>query len=508
VKTLRIALLLLACVACSRVGGMRQAHVMRVADWSEPSSLNPLLAHDQDTIGLDLLFCQTLVGLSHDNKLVPILLTRIPTRANGDISADGKTIVYRLRPDVRFADGQPLTSRDVVFTYRAIMDPRNPVLSQDAYRRIASLTAPDARTVVVHLRSPWNAAVRELFAQSDFAFGILPAHAFAGADLQRAPWEEHAFGTGPFRVTQWRRGDRLILEPNPYFLPRPKLARIDFLMIPSLNSVVMALRSGEVDLARVTAIQVPDAVSIPGIRVATTPINGIRIRHAIADALDLAVIENAFHRLNPPGGAFLPPVLPWHDASLSPITQNKAAAASELSAAGWRGQGTDRTKAGAPLAILIVSQSGLSSEFTTIVQRELAAAGMQATIKMFPAAEFNGPDGPLRTGRFNIASQGWIGGADPEQSVTFACDQIGPNGNNISHFCDRRFEAAFEDQAVTPDERRRAADFRTMQRIVYQDLPVIPLDYVRYFDAVNARVTGFARNMLGYPVDAQAWDVK
>lgn len=167
-----VGLLALACAACSRAGEPRQAHVLRIADWSEPTSLNPLLAHDQDTIGLDLLFCQTLVGLSQDNKLVPILLRRVPTRANGDISADGKTIVYHLRSNVRFADGQLLTSRDVVFTYRAVMDPRNPVLSQDAYRRIAALAAPDARTVVVHLRSPWNAAVRELFAQSDFAFGV------------------------------------------------------------------------------------------------------------------------------------------------------------------------------------------------------------------------------------------------------------------------------------------------------------------------------------------------
>jgi ABC-type transport system substrate-binding protein len=255
----------------------------------------------------------------------------------------------------------------------------------------------------------------------------------------------------------------------------------------------------------------------------TTPINGMdylalqttapptddpRVRRAIRDALDLVVIEKAFHRLNPPGGAFLPPVLPWHDASLASISQNDAAAASELSAAGWREEGAGRTKAGAPLDVLIVSPSGVSSEFATIVQRELSAVGMRATIKTFPAAEFNGPDGPLRTGRFNIASQGWIGGGDPEQSVTFACSQIGPDGNNISRYCDRRFEAAFEDQAVTPDQRRRASDFRTMQRIVYRDLPAIPLDYLRYFDAVNVRVTGFARNMLGFPINAPDWDAK
>ncbi|MGA7248613.1 MAG: ABC transporter substrate-binding protein, partial [Candidatus Cybelea sp.] len=208
------------------------------------------------------------------------------------------------------------------------------------------------------------------------------------------------------------------------------------------------------------------------------------------------------------GAAFLPPVLKWHDASLTPIVANPRAAASELDEAGWKLQGDSRVKDGAPLEMLIVEPAGSGSEVGPIVQQELHAAGIQTTIKTFPATSFNGPNGPLRTGRFNITVQGWIGGADPEQTVTFACSQIGPNGNNIARFCDRRFEAAFEDQAVTSSDRRRGDDFRTMQRVVYERLPAVPLDYLRFFDVVNARVTGFGRNMLGYPVDAETWDAK
>jgi peptide/nickel transport system substrate-binding protein len=429
-----------------------------------------------------------------------------------------------LRPDVRFADGVPLTSRDVAFTYRAIMDPRNPVLSQDAYRRIVSLRTPDPHTVVVRLRSPWNAAVRELFAQSDFAFGILPAHAFAGTSLQRAPWEQHAFGSGPFRVTQWRRGDRVVLEPNPYFSPRPKLTRIELRMIPDINAVLVALRSGEADAARLgDASEIPEISSDPNLRVLSTDINGvmyltlqtaapptgdIRVRRAIAHALDVPLRLRGSHNYYPRAAAFLPPVLAWHDASLTPVVHDAAAAASELDAAGWKLQGVNREKNGVPLEVSIVTEAGLGTDTLAIVQQELAAAGIRTSIKAFPASSFNGPNGPLRTGHFNIASQGWIGGADPEQSVTFACSQIGPNGNNIARFCDRQFEAAFGDQAVTPDDRRRRDDFLTMQRIVYDRMPTVPLAYERFFDAVNLRVTGFARNMLGYPVDAQIWDAK
>jgi peptide/nickel transport system substrate-binding protein len=525
-KILHVALALtsVSSTACqTSTGRAHSSHELRVADWGDPSSLNPLLAHDQDTIGFDLLVVQTLVGLDAANRIVSVLVTRVPSRANGDISPDGKTIVYHLRRGVRFADGKPLTSRDVAFTFHAIMDGRNPVLSQDAYRRIASLLTPDSQTVIVHLRAPWNAAVRELFAQSDFAFGILPAHAFGSTALQGAPWEEHAFGSGPFRVTSWRRGDRVILEPNPYFSPRPKLTRIELRMLPDANTAMVALRSDEVDLTRISPVHVAELTSAPNLRVVSTQINGmdylslqtrapptneLPVRRAIADALDVALIERSFHGLYPRAAAFLPPVFAWHDASLTPRNQDVAEAAAQLDAVGWRLHGGVRQRNGTPLDVLVVVQSNGESGFESIVQRQLAEVGIGATIKSFPASTFNGPEGPIRTGLYNVAIRGWIGGADPEQSVTFSCSQIGPDGDNISRFCDRTFDAAFEDQKSVRTKWRRARDFLSMQRIVYDRIPIVPLNYVVYFDAVNARVSGFARNMLGFPVGAENWDVK
>lgn len=516
---------MLASAGCSRATGPARyasPHELRIADEADPSSLDPLLAHDQVTIGLDLLFVQTLVGLDAANRLVPVLITRVPTRANGDISRDGRTIVYHLRRGVRFADGKPLTSADVAFTFAAIEDPRNPVLSEDAYRRVSSLTTPDPHTVVVRLHAPWNAAVRELFAQSDFAFGILPRHAFASTSLRGAPWEEHAFGTGPFRVTQWRRGDRIVLEPNPYYSPRPKLTRIELIMIPDFNAALVALRSGEIDLARVLSSQAFEAASLTGIRTVATPINGtdmlalqtaaaptddLRVRRAIAQALDVPQIERLFHGLYPRAATFLPPVFEWHDRNLTPVAHDEPAANANLDAGGWHLERGLRTKNGKPLQVLFVTASGSAAGVAPIVQRELAAVGIDMLVKTFPTTDFNAPAGPIRSGRFNLALQEWIGGADAEQSVVFSCAQA-HEGDNISRFCDRDFEQAFRDQAVTSDPRRRAADFRRLQRVVYDGLPAVTLDYPNYFDVMNSRVTGFALNMLAFPVSPERWDAR
>ena len=495
--------------------------MLAIADNVDPASLNPLLAHDQDTIGYDLLVTQTLVGLSAENRLVPVLVTRVPSRANGDVSRDGKTIVYHLRHDVRFADGTGLTAADVAFTYRAIVDPRNPVESIDAYRRIAALRTPDRYTIVVRLHDPWNAAVAELFAQADFAFGILPAHAFSSTDVRRGAWDQRPFGTGPFRVTQWQRANHIVLERNPYFAPPPRLRRIVLSLIPTTQSSLLALSTGEVDLTEIGPGQVPQARQIPHAHLVVTPVNGayflmtqtttppaddVRVRRAIADAIDGREIVRAAFGVLQSADSFLPPVFAWHDGGT--VGNDPAAVARELTAAGWRRNAGHWNKRGVRLSVTIAFAPERGTWMQVIEQEQLQRAGIDATLKPYPASLFNAPGGPLRTGAFELAAAQWIGAADPEESVIFACSQRGGNGNNSMNYCNPRFEALFEDQASTGDARRRRADFIAMQRIVRQEVPAIPVAFESNVDVVRDRVSGFRRNMLSYPVGAEYWDTR
>ncbi|HET6276406.1 MAG TPA: peptide ABC transporter substrate-binding protein [Candidatus Cybelea sp.] len=508
---------------CARSGGGEPAepHVLRIADNVDPSSLNPLLAHDQDTIGYDLLVTQTLVGLSAENRLVPVLVTRVPSQANGDISRDGRTIVYRLRHRVRFADGTELTSADVAFTFRAILDPRNPVESQDAYRRVESLQTPNRYTVVVRLQRRWNAAVAELFAQADFAFGILPAHAFASTDVTRAAWNERPFGTGPFKVVEWERASRIVLEPNPYYRPRPRLHRIVFAMIPTRQAALLALQTRAIDVAEIDATLVRQARSVAGARVVTTPINGLdmlllqsaapptgdlHVRRAIAAATDRTELTRALLGTVTPADSFVPPVLAWHDPDPRAIVAGSSAVVRELSGDGWRKNGEFWTKAGNRLSVTIVFPAVMPAP--VLEQEQLRHAGIEAWIKPYTATLFNAPGGPLRSGNFTIAEAEWIGGADPEQSVIFACSQRGSDGNNSMNYCSAPFDARFADQATTSDPLRRRRDFIEMQRIVRRDVPAVPLYFESEIDIVRDRVSGFRRNMLMYPVGAEEWDTR
>jgi peptide/nickel transport system substrate-binding protein len=527
--TLGPALALVAALAaCSRSGEVRTGppHVLRIAYAGDPASLVPFIAIDQEVIAVDTLFCQTLVGLSADNRTIPILVTHIPSRANGDISPDGTRITYRLRRDARFADGVPLTSADVAFTYRAIFDPRNRATSVEPYRRIVSLQTPDAHTVVIRLRKPWNAAVNVLFAQADYVYGILPKHAFADTRVVGTPWESAPFGSGPFRVKAWRRGDRIVFEPNPYYRPRPKLRQIIFRMVPDLNSNFVALQSGAADVGTLTAENVAQAEHIPGVRVLRIPENAtrllylqtragptrdVRVRRAIAAALDYRALSVAWRRQFSPAGSFLPPpILRWKSVTIPPYSHDLAAAGRMLDDAGWRLHDGVRAKDGVPFGGLIGvnSEDPLSVRIGTMVQAQLAAAGLPLAIKANPVRIWFSPDGLLRNGKATVVGETWVGGGDAEQSLNLRCAQAVAGDENHSFYCSPRFEALFDDQATTPSRARRDRDFDAMQVLVHDDVPVIPLYYEDRLIGTSNRVSGYWLNMLWIPVNVEQWDAR
>jgi peptide/nickel transport system substrate-binding protein len=501
---------------------------MRVGIVSDPRSLNPLFVTAQTDVDLAQLTTDTLVGLSRDNKLVPQLADPVPSRANGGISADGKTIVYHLRREARFADGVAVTSNDVAFTYRAILDPRNPVTDTEPYRRIASLSTPDAHTVIVRLKSPWAAAVSELFAVSDFIYGILPAHAFSSTDISRAPWNERPFGSGPFRVDRWNHGDGIVFVPNPYAWNRPRLRRLTFRILPDQTTLFVALQTGSVDAAALTEDQIAQARRLRGIRTIATPqnhtvymefqtqrfpVDDALVRRAIVEAIDRERIRTSiFLNLQQLATTEIPTIFAAHDPNVSQPAYDPQQAAADLDRAGWHVENGVRTKNGRPLTLLFayVSTSIPARRLATVVQDDLSRVGIETTVKGYPSTMFFGSaasGGIERGGRFDLAYTDWFGGADPEASEIFSCDNRAPNGPNTARWCDPGYDALYARQAETLDSRRRAAIFSAMQRAVAGGGSSIFLVYSSLYTAYRDGVTGLAPNMLFQYGNNARWDV-
>jgi peptide/nickel transport system substrate-binding protein len=171
----------------------------------DPASLNPLFAHadaGNEEQQLAHLAFEPFFDLDSQGRVVPELLSVVPTVANGGISPDGRTIVYHLRPSVRWSDGVAVTSADVLFTLKAILDPRNPVASHEGYDLIDSAEAIGPHAVRFHLRRAWAPAVSTFF-----TYGTSPQRAPRSRGLQcRAQRRRRAVH---LRVVDPWRTDRL-----------------------------------------------------------------------------------------------------------------------------------------------------------------------------------------------------------------------------------------------------------------------------------------------------------
>ena len=331
--------------------------------------------------------------------------------------------------------------------------------------------------------------MRVLFAEADYVYGILPAHAFQGTKVVGSAWEDSPFGTGPFRVARWFRGDSIVLEPNPYYAPRPRLKQIVLRIVPNLNTNFVALQSGSADIGTLTPENVENAARLPGITVQRVPenatgllymqtqappTNDLHVRRAIAYALDLDALANAWRRQYPTATSFLPPpIVTWKSVVIQPYPHDLAAANRELDLAGWKLQNGERTKNGTTLNGLmgINAEDPLQPRIATLVQSQLAAIGMRLSIKANPSRVFFSPDGLLRDGKATLVQEPWVGGSDPEQSLNFQCAQAVKGDANHAFYCSKRFDALVADQAVASTEAKRAEDFNAIQVLIHDDVP-------------------------------------
>ena len=164
-----------------------------------------------------------------------------------EMSPDGLTYTFHLRPDVQWHDGVKFTARDVVFSCGTMLPQLNP-RSRNAFSHIASVTAKDATTVVFQLREPFNAFLLSLMASSA---PMMPAHIYEGTDFRTNPFNFKPIGTGPFKFAEWKRGQFIHLARNDhYWRPgQPGMDGIYFRLCPTPEQRMVAMETGAVDIA-------------------------------------------------------------------------------------------------------------------------------------------------------------------------------------------------------------------------------------------------------------------
>ncbi|MEU5052984.1 ABC transporter substrate-binding protein [Streptomyces sp. NPDC021096] len=213
-------------------GGGKESLVVGLAN--EPETLSPLLGYGKD--GNSKIF-DGLLRRDAAMKLQPALAAELPKVAD-----DGRTYTYKLRQGVKFSDGKPFSAKDVVFTYRTILDEKTNNAAKGELDAIDKVTAEGDDTVVFALKYPYAA-----FAERT-VLPIAPEHAAKGQDVNTGSFNTAPIGTGPYVLTGWSKGEKLTFKANPtYWRGEPKVKKLTMAIIKDDDVRATRLRSGDLD---------------------------------------------------------------------------------------------------------------------------------------------------------------------------------------------------------------------------------------------------------------------
>jgi len=484
---------------------------LRMAIGISPQSLNPILTTTVIETDLARLCFDGLLAFTTDGTPEPNLATVVPSFENGGISRDGMTIRYRLRHGVRWHDGAPFTSRDVAFTWRAIVNPQNNLQNRVGYDQVRSVETPDAHTVVFHTKRPYSPALDSLMGYAV----VLPAHLLAKyPDLNHVDFNGAPVGTGPFKFERWVRGDRIEYVANDdYHLGKPGLRRVIVRIIPADNTAATQVRAHEIDwYSRAGTTSFRDLAGLAGYRrlqlnqnahreiilnTAHPPLDDVRVRRAIAAAIDRKALVSriAFGTADPACGD-IPPFSWAFDPAIRCVPYDPAAARKILRELGWE-PGPDGTlmKENERLVLTLVYASGASEAEAVVVQVQdmLRRVGIDAEIHAYDASMLfalaaNG--GILSGGKFDLDVSSFIERPDPDDSRLLTCANRAPAGFNASRYCSPEMEAAQAESLASFDRVKRKRAVSRIEYLVVRDNPEIYLWWPRELHVVNSDLKG------------------
>jgi peptide/nickel transport system substrate-binding protein len=411
---------------------------------------------------------------------------------------DLKTWTFRLRPNVKFHDGKPLTAADVVFTINRLRDKEIGSVLRANFSMVESVEAPDPLTVRFLLSSPY----------ADMPAVVAGYQAGIVSEAHVATITTKPVGTGPFRFVEYRPGDQMTLEKNPdYFIAgQPKLDRAVLRIIPEFTTAVAALESGALDLVYnlppeqtdhmkrstvAVAMEVPTG-SWQGIIMhnAMKPFDDPRVREAIIKLVDRpAATDIATFGHGTPTVTPLPPTHPFFDKNI-PLGADIAGAKKLLADAGLGGGFTSE--------LYVPGQEPGLERLATSFRDTAKQVGITLSLRVVPQDKFYSE----MEGKVPFYVDNFFGRATPDLMLFPWYHSSGSWNNTLWHYKNAEVDSLLEQARTTTDKAKQATLYTRFQEIVAKDGPGC-LVYVQNFACgVSRKVRGFAPSPLMFaPLD-------
>ena len=473
-------------------GGGGGGNTITVGYDQEPEVLNRMhisgtaLATTSTTAGI----MQSPIRILPDLSYGPLLADGMPEL----VSEDPQVVEYKLKKNLTWSDGKPLTSADAKFTFEQIMNPDNDLATRTGWDDVESFETPDELSVRMTFSQPY-APWRDLLVDT---WPIIPKHVYEGKDWNKAMSDE-IVGSGPFKFKEWKTGEYLIVEENEnYWGDKPAIKQFTYKFIPDSNTLITSLESGEVSfiypppdigllerLRSIEGTQVNYKAGVVWEHIAfnVEKVPNLKMRQALAYGINREQIVNELlqGQVNTLHSYLVPEQEPYYTPAWERYTYDPDRVKQLVKEAKAEGASTT-------INFSTTSDNRLRETLQELVQQQLKKLGITINIKNTSSTTFFAEWTPQ--GNYEMAEWAWLATPDPTQTVIFAADEVptdkDPAGQNWYWYKDEEVTRLLKESDRTLDVQQRAQLLKRAQEQMAEDLPILPMyqrpEYYAYSD--------------------------
>lgn len=514
VNPLRLIYLLLpfVLIACSKESApemnldqpypVQSGGVMIDAMTGEPSGLIPMIAGESASSAIASHIFNSLLKYDKNLELEGELAK------SWSISKDQKTITFHLKPELKWADGKPLTSADALFTWQLVTDEKTRTPYASDFKLVTRAETPDPLTFRVTYAQPYAPAL-----DSWAGLQIMPEHLLKGQDINTAAFARHPIGSNYYQLAEWDNGERIVLSANPLSTQgRPRIDKLVSRFIPDPAAQFLELMADNIDVMNLDPIQysriVParpelnkkialykelgNGYTYMGFNLKRAPFDDKRVRQAINYAINKQeLIDGVLLGLGEPVASPYKPGTRWVNPQLKPYPYDPDKARQLLREAGYTGQNSEGilVRNGKPLSFeLLTNQNAQRITSAVLIQRRLKEIGIEVKIRQLEWASFLGQY--IKPGNFDAVILGWSLSLDPDQFSIWHSSQNHPGQFNFINYNNPEVDKLLEQGRLELNPEKRMKIYHEFSRLLLEDSPIVYLFEGYGLPAIHKRVRG------------------
>jgi peptide/nickel transport system substrate-binding protein len=440
------------------------------------------------------------------------------------VSPDQKTITFKLKPNLKWADGKPLTSADVLFTWQLVIDEKTRSPYASDYQLVKKAETPNDLTFSVTYENAYAPAL-----DSWSGLQILPKHLLQGQDIHTTAFARNPIGSSYYKLDSWTHGENLKLSSSPTSALGPaKIEHLVTRIIPDNSAQFLELMADNIDSMSLDPIkyariiparpelkqklalykELGNSYTYMGFNLKHKPFDDVRVRKAINYAIDKQeIIDGVYLGLGINIASPYKPGTRWSNQNLQPYPYDPTKAKALLKEAGFITNSKGMLERdGKPFSFEIVTNQNKEREKSAVlIQRRLKDIGIDVQIRAIEWASFISRF--IKTGDFDVVVLGWGLGLDPDQYNIWHSSQQAPGQFNFIGYNNPNVDKLLEQGRLELNPDKRQKIYHAFAKVLLDDSPIVYLSAGYGLTAIHKRVKGIDNPAppAGIGWNAQDW---